>query len=283
MRFRAAFVLLTATSAAACFSFGDLSGGGDDTTSSNDGSASYADATGDSTVRGDGSADGVAPGDGSTSPFCANDLDATFCADFDESTDAMAGFSSLYLNDGGVNGLDEEFSSSPRAFFSGNRVLGSGTSAHAAIVRTTGITPNSAIHLAFDIRIDSLDTAGKQVEALAIVSNSSTRSSLQLNLKAASSEVGEEIIALDGGSSYYPHLFSTKLSVGSYAHLDITMTFDSISRAIKVTVDGSTVVEALMNAAFVAGPVDLYLGNAYSPGPSSGSNIHYDNVSLTVE
>ena len=274
---------MAACSAAACFSFGDLSGGaGDDNTSSDSGSD--ASLIGDGQSGGDSSiGDAVSDSTSDSASFCLSDLDATFCADFDESTDAMAGFSSLYLNDGGVNGLDEEFSSSPRAFFSGNRVLGSGTSAHAALVRTTGITPTRAIHLAFDIRVDSLDTAGKQIEALAIVNNSSTRSSLQMNLKAASSEVGEEIVALDGGTSYYPHVFSTKVPVGSYVHLDIVMSFNATSRNVKVTVDGSTVVQADMNAAFVTGPVDLYLGNAYAPGPSSGATIHYDNVSLTVE
>ncbi|MGH7283913.1 MAG: hypothetical protein ACRELY_20500 [Polyangiaceae bacterium] len=287
MRLRALLALATACSAAACFSFGDLSGGGDDSTSSDSGDDSTGDVDGQATGR-DSSAGDAAPDSGSaTAPFCLGDLDATFCADFDESMDAMAGFTSLYVSDGGVLGLDGEYTSTPRAFFSGNSTLASGTSAHAAIVRVTGATPAKTMTLDFDVRVDSLDPANKTIEALAIVNNSSTRSSLQMNLRSTSSEVGEEIVALDGGVTYAPHVFSKPLPIAAYAHVEIVVQRGSLilqPSTLTVLVSGEAMVDHVnMSNSFVFGTVDLYVGNAYSPGASSGSKIHYDNVSLTVE
>ncbi len=273
---------MIACSAGACFSFGDLSGGDDESTSSDSSTDSTSDVDGRAST--DGARADAAPPDSATSgPFCAGDPDATFCADFDESTDAMAGFSSLYASDGGIFGLDDELVSGPRAFFSGNSALPLLESAHAALVRHTGIGPSTRLVLDFDMRIDSLSTQNTQVEALAIVNNSSTRSSIQLNVKSTTTDVGEEIVEADGGVIYDPHYFPTPLPVGTYVHVQIAVQIGA-THTMTVVVGPDTMIDHVdMNPSFVFGPVDLYLGNAYSPGPSDGAKIHYDNVSLTIE
>jgi len=285
VRLRALLALVMACSVAACFSFGDLSGG-DDTTSSS------SDAGGDSTtdvdgkVIGDGAPkDGASSDSGSTSgPFCVGEVDATFCTDFDEEPDAMTGFSSLYLNDGGIFGFDDEFVSGPRGFFSGNSALPSGTSAHAALVKHTGVIPSAGITLDFDMRIDSLSTQNTQVESLAIVNLSPTRSSLQLNVKSTATDVGEEVVELDGGVIYNPHYFPQSLPVGTYVHVHIAVDIGVSTRTLTVVVGPDTMIDHVgMNPSFVFGAIDLYLGNAYSPGASDGAKIHFDNVSLKVE
>src|SRR5262249_46074365 len=112
-------------------------------------------------------------------PFCAQHDGATFCADFDESADAAAGFSSTYVNEGGVVSRDTTiWSTPPASLLIGNTALDAGASAHGAEVRTTGVTAQNAITLDVDVHIDALASQGTYIEALAIVINAATRSSI---------------------------------------------------------------------------------------------------------
>ncbi len=217
-------------------------------------------------------------------PFCAQHPSATFCADFDESADAAAGFTSTYLTSGGVVALDTTTSATaPASLLAGNSVLDASSSSHGAEVRSTGVTPQNGVTLDLDLRIDKLASEGTYVEALAIVINGAVRSSIQLNLKAAASEVGEEIVGLDGGKTYVPHGFASALATSQWMHVTIAVVFQP-SRTLTVTVGQNVVVDHVpLNAAFSAsGAVDLYLGNAYAPGPSDGAAIHYDDALLVV-
>jgi hypothetical protein len=223
-------------------------------------------------------------GDADAGPFCAQHPTATFCADFDESADAATGFTSTYLTSGGVVSLDTSASASPPAsLLAGDTTLTNGASAHGALVKSTGATPSIGITFDFDLRVDKLATQGSYIEALAIVINAATKSSIQLNLKAASSEVGEEVVGLDGGQTYTGHLFPAPVALNKWMHVTIALAFGA-PRSVTVTVDTSVVVDhAPLSAAFsTAGPVELYLGNAYAPGPSDGATIHYDDAVLVV-
>lgn len=235
----------------------------------------------DAPSNGDAIASEAAPPDGgleATTPFCAQHESALFCADFDESADAAAGFSNTYFSDGGVVMLStSEFSTPPASLLAGNTTLASGQSTHAAEVRKTGVTPTKSLTLDLDFRVDALATQGSYVEAFAIVANGTPRSSIQLNVKSASTEVGEELVYADGGTTYTPHYFPAPLALGTWAHLTIALDF--VGRTITVSVDGTIVVDHVtLVAGFTTGSVDLYVGNAYSPGPSSGASILYDDV-----
>ncbi len=276
---RVGLAVLSAACFGACL-FPDLSGlegGGDAIATDALVDAPSADAIGEAS-------DGATTNDADAAKvsFCSS-IDATFCADFDESPDVAAGFSTIYSSEGGVVALDNTVSASPPAsLLTGNTPLGASASAHGAVVRDTGRTPQNSATLDFDLRVDALASQGTVIEALAMVCQSATSSSLQFNLKTASSEVGEEIVGLDGGKTYTQHLFSAKVAMTQWVHVTIALTFKT-PRTITVTVDSSIVVDHVaMTAAYVAGPISLFVGNAYSPGPSDGANIHYDNVVLSV-
>jgi hypothetical protein len=249
-----------------------------DATSVDGGDASTSDAKSDGAL-GDAKADGDAGG----GTFCATQ-DATFCADFDESSDVTSGFSSLYLTDGGVVGLDDATASSPPdSLLAGNLVLGSGGSSHACVVTNTTVTPTTSLVLDMDMRVDQLASQGTYIEAFAIVFESATQSSIQFNLKSASAEVGEEMDALDGGKTYISHPFPGPMAMDVWTHVNITLAVQA-PRTITVTVGTTVVVDhSTMNAAFVFGPTDLYAGNAYAPGPSDGARVHYDNLVLHLD
>jgi hypothetical protein len=133
-----------------------------------------------------------------------------------------------------------------------------------------------------DIRIDALASQGTYIEAFALVLNAPTRSAFQLNLQASQSAVGEEIDALDGGKTYVGHVFPAPMTMNKWSHVTLAATFGG-TRTLTVTVDGTMVVDHVpLDAAFAAGPVDVYAGNAYAPGPSDGARIHYDNVVARV-
>lgn len=222
--------------------------------------------------------------DAEAGPFCAQHPTATFCADFDESADAGAGFSSTYLTSGGVVSRDTTtWATSPASLLAGNSALDASSTSHGAEVRSTGATPQTSVTLDFDLRVDKLASQGSYIEALALVFNGAPKSSIQLNLKAASSEVGEEIDPSDGGSkSYYGHGFGSALATNQWMHVTIALVFKP-SRTLTVTVGQTVVIDHVtLNAAFAPGPVDLFLGNAYAPGPSDGATIHYDDALLVV-
>lgn len=268
---------------AACFSFGDLTGGDATTSGGTDGGGT--DVTADDRAApddGGGGADTSMENDGATTPFCVSQPDAAFCADFDESTDPSTGFTSLYQNDAGILQYDDtQYASPPASIAAGSGPLSNGDTAHAALVKKTGITATGAVTLDLEIRVDKLATSGSVVEGLALVFNGASRSSIQLNVKKTSAEVGEEVVVGDGGTKYMGHPFPTNLAVGTWTHLRIVVSFASLNRNVTVLVDGTTVVDHVaLSAAFTNGPLDLYLGNAYSPAPSDGSSIHYDSVAL---
>ena len=242
--------------------------------------ASSADASADSLPGNDAS--DAATLDASDASFCATH-DATFCADFDESSDAGTGFSSIYLNDGGTVERDlTSFASAPASLAAGNAPLATGVTAHGAVVRNTGVTATNGVTVEVDIRIEKLASQGTVLEALAIVFGAATKCSLQLNLKASASELGAEIFGVDGGKTYVPYAFPAPLATGTWLHLTFAVAF-SPSRTITVSVGKTVVINAApMNAAFASGAVDLFLGNAYSPGPSDGALVRYDNALLSV-
>ena len=218
--------------------------------------------------------------DASSARFCTTQ-DATFCADFDESADVVTGFTSLFLTDGGLVAVDDAASSSaPNSLLTGNLVLAINDSSHGCVVAKTSITPSSSLVLDMDMRIDTLASQGTYIEAFAIVLESATQSSIQLNLETASTVVGEEIDTLDAGKLFIAHTFPAPITMSTWSHVNITLVLQA-PRTITVTVDTTVVVDhASMNSAFVVGPTDVYAGNAYSPGPSDGARIHYDNIVL---
>jgi hypothetical protein len=259
----------------------DLAGGGD---------ASGVDAVSEQTITPDASDVQQPPADAGidadaeeAGPFCAQHPTATFCADFDESADAGAGFTNTYLTSGGVVARDTAiYATSPASLLAGNSALDASSTSHGAEVRNTGVTPTTGITLDFDLRIDKLASQGTYIEALAIVINAPTKSSIQLNLKSASSAAGEEIVGLDGGQTYVGHGFAA-LATNQWMHVTIAVAFVP-SRTLTVTIDKNAVVDHVtLDATFSSlGPVDLFLGNAYAPGPSDGATIHYDNAVLVV-
>ena len=223
----------------------------------------------------------AAPQDSGTdapAAFCAQHASALFCADFDESADAAAGFSSTYLTAGGVVALDtSEFATPPAALLAGSTALASGASAHGAEVRSTSFAPTTSVTLDVDVRVDALATQGSYVEAFALVFEGSPRSSVQLNVKSASTEVGEELDSGDGGKSYVGHTFTTQLPMAKWSHVQIALSF--AARTLTAIVDSNVVVDHVaISPSFTTGNLDVYVGNAYSPGPSSGTSIVYDDV-----
>jgi hypothetical protein len=256
---------------------GDLTGqdGAAEASSTDAGDAGAADATSDAKST-------DATTDASSARFCTTQ-DAAFCADFDESADVMTGFTSVYLTDGGLVAVDDAASSSPpSSLLSGNFVLASSDSSHGCVVAKTSITPSSSLVLDMDLRIDELASQGTYIEAFAIVLESATQSAIQLNLAAASTAIGEEIDTLDAGKLFIPHTFAAPIAMSTWSHLNVTLVLEA-PRTITVTVDTTIVVDhAPMNSAFVVGPTDVYAGNAYSPGPSDGARIHYDNIVLRL-
>jgi hypothetical protein len=277
-------VVLTAF-ASGCLLFpslDDLSGGSD---------ASVGDVAPDVPTNGDASTDvkivdakPEADVQAEAGPFCAQHSGATFCADFDEIADAAAGFTNTYLTTDGIVSRDTTaFASAPASLLAGAGPLDAAASSHAAEVRSTGVTPQNGFTFDMDFHIDKLDTTNNTyIESLALVVNASVKSSIQLNLKSTSSDVGEEIVGLDGGKTYVGHVFTT-LATNTWVHVQIAVVFKP-SRTLTLVVDGITVVDHVtLNAGFSgAGSVDLYLGNAYAPGPSTGASIHYDDAVLVV-
>ena len=275
--------------ASGCLLFPDPSdlGGGSDATAPDAPNDVTLDVAPDAPTNGDGApADAdAAPTDGgseATTPFCSQHPTATFCADFDESSDAAAGFTNTYLSDGGIVALStSELVTPPASLLAGNGTLTSGQSCHAAEVRKTGVTPTKSLTLDMDFRVDALATQGSYVEAFAIVHNASTRSSIQLNIKSASAEIGEEMVYPDGGTLYLPHNLPAPFTLGKWVHVTIALDFQA--RTLTASVGGTVVVDHVtISKDFTAGSVDLYVGNAYAPGPSSGASILYDDVLLVA-
>jgi hypothetical protein len=263
-----------------CLGFGDLTGGGADDA----GSTTTSDASSGSDVF-IGDKDAPTSFDAATAdgaPYCEQHKSSTFCADFDESDAAQFGFTGSILTDGGLLSVDDLVSESPPgSLHAGSGPLNSGDQAFGDVQRTTGLTPTSSVTLDFDVMADTSPPASSPLESLAIIFASSTRSALQLNLTATSAVLGEEIVQVDGGKEFFPHLLANAIP-GSWTH--VTISIDSSMRTVTVTVNGApSLMATSFNAAFTFGPVAINVGNAFAPGPSPGSSVHFDNVLLNIE
>ncbi len=259
-----------------CLGFSELMGGG------NDGGSEVTDASTSDVIIGNDGHVGVTDGGTSDSAtFCAQHISATFCADFDESDAAQSGFTGSVASGGGFFSLDHvEFRSPPGSLFAGSFALEAGTQSFGDVARTTTITPTTSATLDLDLFADQLPPATAPIEALAIVFESPTRSALQLNLSTTNGNVGEEIVQLDGGKSFYPHNLADAFPTGAWTHVTIALSFST--RQVTVTIGTAAPIVATINSDFVTGIAQLNVGNAYAPGPSPGSALHYDNVVLNV-
>jgi hypothetical protein len=260
-----------------CLGFGDLMGGGAD------GGSAMTDASlGDVVIGNDGNLGITDGGTGDASAFCAQHASATFCADFDESDAAQSGFTGSIASGGGFFSVDHvEFRSAPGSLLAGSFALDSGAQSYGDVQRTTAITPTTSATLDFDLFADQLPPLTSTIESLAIVFESPTRSALQLNLNTTNGNVGEEIVQLDGGKSFYPHYLAGAFPTGAWTHVTIALTF-SPTREVSVTIGSAAPIVSPINSEFVTGTAQLNVGNAYAPGPSPGSTLHYDNIVFNV-
>lgn len=263
-----------------CLGFGDLTGGTDEDAGVAASDASLGDASAallDAAKNGEAS---VLTDSGG--PFCEQHKIAVFCADFDESDAAQFGFTGSSVTDGGFLGVDPAiWKSPPGSLHAGNVALLSGMSTVADVQRATGVTAVTNMTVDFDLQADQLASTAA-IESLAIVFSSATRSAIQLNLSTTSSDLGEEILQTDGGKMFFPHYLKTPIPTGTWVHL--TVSLDFVAHTISASVDGSpSVVDSPLNAGFTLGPLTINVGNAFSPGPTSGASVHFDNLLIDAK
>ena len=216
------------------------------------------------------------------SSYCSRRADAAgFCVDFDESTSALQGWSSVFVTDGGALALDTATSvSPPRSLRASALSLAADASAAARVYRTFNATVSEA-HLAFDIRVDKAATDGSPARAVALTfdQGGGVYSSLTLEL-GATTALGEEVPS--GGTSrvFTRTALTASLPVGAWARvkldavlvapLTVTVTLGS-----QVVLDRHPLPAAFKNASFSA-----QLGVVYLVGPTPGFEAHFDNVTV---
>jgi hypothetical protein len=212
--------------------------------------------------------------------WCTGQGTHTFCADFDEGA-LLTNWTGPYVTDGGSIGLDPTaYTSAPNSFRATSAALPDGGQAHAALVRDFTETP-LAVHLAFDLRVDALSTTGAETEAAALVflvPSGEQPYSMQLNLVESKTELGEQI-PVDGGFTYIGHALSMSPPIGQWVRVTIDCLLAAPNRTVTVSLGGSVVLDHQpLDSRYIAGRAEFLIGDLYTPGPSSGTTVHYDNV-----
>lgn len=206
-----------------------------------------------------------------------------FCSDWDEGS-LNAQWTSVYsVGEGGV-ALDKSTSTSaPASFVATVPALPSGATSHQALTHQFPVTAKS-IDVAFDLRIDALDTStsAQPTETLAIVfDGNSNPYSLQLNLVVGDTQLGEQVPNDAGGHSYAGWPFSSQPPTGVWTHYVLHVDLSSSPSASMWMNDAGVVSHAL--SGYVPGTVTLQVGVCYTPGATTGTKVHYDNVTLDYQ
>ncbi|HEX8792517.1 MAG TPA: hypothetical protein VF765_16330 [Polyangiaceae bacterium] len=206
-----------------------------------------------------------------------------FCSDWDEGS-LNAQWTSVYsVGDGGV-ALDKTTSTSaPASFVATVPALPAGTTSHQALTHQFTFTPKS-LDVAFDLRIDALDTStsAEPTETVAIVFGSGANPyALQLNLVVGNTQLGEQRPLDGGGHTYDGWPFSVQPPMGVWTHYVIHMDLSSAPTAAVWMNDAGVVSHALTG--YVAGAATLQVGVCYTPGATTGTQVHYDNVTLDYQ
>lgn len=206
-----------------------------------------------------------------------------FCSDWDEGS-LNAQWTSVYtVGDGGVALDKSAFTSPPASFVATVPALPSGTVSHQALTHQFPVTATS-VDVGFDLRIDALDTSTstQPTETLAIVfDGNSNPYSIQLNLVVGDTQLGEQVPSSSGGHTYDGWPFSVQPPMGEWTHYVIHLDLSSTPSAAVWMNDAGVVSHAL--SGYVPGTVTLQVGICYTPGVTTGTQVHYDNVTLDYQ
>lgn len=206
-----------------------------------------------------------------------------FCSDWDEGS-LTSQWTTVYAVGPGSANLDlTAFTSPPASFTAIVPMLASGTTSHQALVHQFPFTAKS-LDIGFDLRIDELDTSSAQqpTETLAIVFDGpSNPYSIQLNLVANKTQLGQQVPSSSGGSTYSDQVFMMQPPLATWAHYGIHVDLGSSPSATATYDDAG--VATLTITGYVQGTVTLQVGVAYTPGATTGTQVHYDNVTLDYQ
>lgn len=206
-----------------------------------------------------------------------------FCSDWDEGS-LNAQWTTIYsVGEGGVALATDASTSPPASFVAVVPALPSGTTSHQALTHQFAVTATS-LDLGFDLLIDALDTstATQPTETVAIVFGSGADPyAIQLNLVVGDTQLGQQAPTADGGHVYSGWPFSTQPPMGVWTHYVIHLDLSSSPSASVWMNDAGVVSHALTG--YVPGNVTLQVGVCYTPGATTGTRVHYDNVTLDYQ
>lgn len=215
-------------------------------------------------------------------PYCQTHAHY-FCSDWDEGS-LNAQWTSIYsVGEGGVALATDASTSPPASFVANVPALPSGATSHQALTHQFPVTAKS-LDVGFDLLIDALDTssAAQPTETVAIVFGSGSNPyAIQLNLVVGDTQLGQQAPTADGGHTYTGWTFSAQPSIGVWTHYVIHLDLSSSPSAAVWMNDAGVVSHTL--SGYVAGNVTLQLGVCYTPGATTGTRVHYDNVTLDYQ
>jgi hypothetical protein len=248
--------------------------------------------------RGDarGPADGGPPVD--AGPFCARQVDARFCADFDDGSVTYAVPKSwplpLLLN--GTMTLDEDAWVSPPASLRVDLAPSEvDVDANRSVTKFgTGFTATiSKFHVAFDLRVDALDTTdNSQLQPFDVTLGiGNDVFTLTFELAAGSSggfgDSGAGIyyqLYTDAGESNQGMFsFSRAPSVGEWTHVDISFKLTSATGTLSAALNDASVLEGahFASGGYTHDPYFELGGTSY--WPTAGWVEHIDNFVVWFE
>ncbi len=217
----------------------------------------------------------VESGDAATQPFCAAHPGALFCADWDESADAAAGWLNAVSLGGGTTAVDSVSSvSSPSSLLAKAPPLASSSSTARGSVRTT-LTGTTKVTVDIDVSaasdapfVDVLTLAVPVVGYQAYIQLSPSTTGFDVKLIV-------DLLDLDAGVSAQCAL-GTKLPNATWGHFTLSMTPSTVT----LTGDASTTCSLpIATAISTADPTTVVVGVVFMTGPSSAdTNVHIDNV-----
>ena len=274
-------VIATAASFEGCFlgSFSDLQGGQVADASPNSLTTDVS-STVDATTTVDS---------GSGGSFCASQLDATFCDDFDNEPDAMplSKWQPRNVTTGASLAIQPSGLSQPNSLVAAVNQDDSGPGSPAASVAY--IVPGTVhfVRFQYDLFVAKYDrTAGSS----AFLNPSDMRAGLtdvelRLYLDSDGFGLGAAVTASDGGSTYPEVGPKMTLTSGAWHHVEIDTDYSQTPAAVTFSFDYTVVVSdaGIPGATFGPGAITIEAPIEYARTPTSGWNIRVDNVAVFAQ
>jgi hypothetical protein len=213
-------------------------------------------------------------------PFSCKTADATFCEDFDDtSQQAFPKWNYTTVDDGGQFLRVDAGLSLPNA---GEVIIAAAASGQPiqALLAYQSKTAASRLHVAWDCIIDQADIAGPAL-MLNEVETSGAELGVRLVLKNGGASLGAAIYPPDGGSDFPALSSPVTFEPGVWHHVEWTIDLTATpATLVSFSIDGAVQASdaGIPGATFGPSLINAYAGAYYATVPTAGWRLRIDDV-----